>query len=108
MGRCITFDGHTADALCARSIDSRVQNGAGNALDAALATESPRALALLPARNRDRVLLVSMARRSAQIQAMSQASPIRYQAGGFLGLSDEPVYESEKLRPKRWWRMLWE
>lgn len=107
MGRCITFDRHTADALCARSIESVLEDG-GHALNVALAAESPRALTLLPARNRDRVLLVSMARRSAQIQAMSQASPIRYQAGGFLGLSDEPVYESEKLRPKRWWRMLWE
>jgi len=36
----------------------------------------------------------------------AENSPIRYEAGGFLGLTDEPVFPTDYRSPKKWWQRL--
>jgi hypothetical protein len=46
-------------------------------------------------------------RRSATVPPASQRASTR--AGGFLGLSDEPVFDDEPVQAKKgWWRKFWD
>ena len=108
MTRCITFDVETAAVIRAHGINAMVQNGTRDALAAALAAQTQHSLVLMPSRSTGRVLLVRLNRGPKQMQALNQCSSVHYEAGGFLGLSDEMVYELESTRPTRWWRKLWE
>lgn len=63
------------------------------------------ALALLPGSAPGEVLMVQRERKRP-VPARAPGQPIAYEAAGFLGLHDEPVY-AEEPPPRSWWQRLW-
>lgn len=99
MTRWIAFDQQTATALATALPGAELASGAGDELDAALdaaAADVPVAVVTpAAAAGGEAVLITIRARRSGQAEAEA-LEPVGYQAGGFLGLSDEPVFEDEE------------
>src|SRR4051794_29174075 len=94
------FDQETAAALSAHVPDVELEQSGAGELDSALhsvaatAGASPAAV-LTPAADRDHTLLITMRTRNANASTSDEPTPepSSYQAGGFLGLADEPVFE---------------
>jgi hypothetical protein len=137
MARLIAFDQQTASNLVART-RTAAQLGHGSPLKAAIATEDEATL-LMPGAQRDQVLVVSV-KRPAQpmhrfvaeapqkqaerpvaptpappekkpVRAVQDDEPVAYEATGFLGLEDSPLYaedlqEQAKEAKKKWWQKL--
>ncbi|MDP9268201.1 MAG: hypothetical protein M3P27_07715 [Acidobacteriota bacterium] len=109
--RWTAFDRETAAALAAHVPNVEHAHGNNNdALDSALdltrdgATNSAAAV-LAPARDNHQILVITM-RTKAAAQPGSAGDvpapqPSSYEAGGFLGLSDDPVYERDDAKRKR-------
>ncbi len=117
MARWIAFDDETAEAVIGRFKRGAAEIREGEQpLEAALRCGRPSVL-ILPAKTAGRVLLVSIEPKtnaSSTTKAPSTTTskthaqaPVRYQATGFLGLTDEPVFEEEPETPakkkKGWW-----
>jgi hypothetical protein len=70
------------------------------------ALAQPSAVLVMPARDDDHALIATIrsadARRAAEIAGSRKVAA--YEATGFLGLDDTPVYEEEQPRP--WWKRL--
>ena len=103
------FDQETASALAAHVPNVEHTTGNNDALDSALdltsdAAVNSAAAVLAPARDHAHTLVITM-RTKAAAQPGSAGDvpapePSEYEAGGFLGLSDEPVYQNEQKRKK--------
>jgi len=122
MGRLIAFDQQTASALVAGT-RTAAQMGHGSPLKAAIGSETEATL-LMPSRQRDELLVVQVRRPVQSVQAPAAKpekkrgwwlmpdekpfEPVSYQATGFLGLEDEPIYTEEPAAPpppkKKWWK----
>jgi hypothetical protein len=114
----VTFDEETADLISAKLHVSPEPVANGNALHSALQVNTGTSFALLRSGSREEVLMARFAWNRApsmgltakperEKQESSHDSPSVYQAGGFLGLSDEAVYEPEETQPaKKWWRKI--
>jgi len=109
MVRWIAFDDETAEAVVCRYKRGAAEIREGEEpLDAALRLRQPSIL-ILPAPVSDRVLLVGLEPKKAAAElAFATKGPVRYQAAGFLGLRDEPVFEEpappKKKKERNWWR----
>jgi hypothetical protein len=98
MSRWIAFDEEsTAAAACRTRMAVSFQRG--DAMAFALSSGKP-AIVVLPGARAGEVLLLSITR---NVQPRSE--PVAYEASGFLGLSDAPVYE-EAPPKKRWWQKI--
>ncbi len=106
MSRWITFDRESRTAIAAATpFTPELHDGGNNdALGAALASAEDSVL-LMPAADSERVLIVQI-RHVAPVKP-AERTPV-YEAGGFLGLRDEPVYDSEPAPPKKWWQKILE
>ena len=117
----VTFDDETTDFIASRLQVSPELASSGDALQSSLRVSTGTSFALLPSSvSEEEILLarfswkqapktgLSERRPAPEKRDASQAPPATrpgYQAGGFLGLSDEEVSESEETRPaKNWWR----
>jgi hypothetical protein len=122
MARWIAFDQKTTSIL--RSMlahGTRIDTLLRGPVDYALARPSA-VIAVLPAGQGDflgiatfRRARAAAAQRAATEQSRSipPAQPAAHQsstrAGGFLGLSDEPVFDDEAPQEKKgWWRKFWD
>jgi len=122
MARWIAFDQNTTSIL--RSTlkqGTRIDTLLRGPVDYALARPSA-VIALLPAGGGDslgiatfRRVRAAVAQRPATQELRSSLPPrpaAQYastRAGGFLGLSDEPVFEEEAAEEKKgWWRKFWD
>jgi hypothetical protein len=122
MARWIAFDQKTTSIL--RSTlkqGTRIDTLLRGPVDYALARPSA-VIAVLPAGGGDslgiatfRRARAAMAQRAAteQLRSFVPAQPAAHRAstraGGFLGLSDEPVFEEEAPQEKKgWWRKFWD
>ncbi|MBI2677970.1 MAG: hypothetical protein HYX28_04240 [Candidatus Koribacter versatilis] len=103
------FDQETAATLSAHVSDVELAQAGADELDRALNTAtggaSPAAV-VAPAADRDHALLITMRAKdpNAATDGEPTPEPISYQAGGFLGLADEPVFDDKKkkqLPPKQ-------
>ena len=98
------MDEHTAQALRDRRIDA--ESSDSDAMGEALAA-APSVL-LLPGGGTE--MVVARVRRGVQpadfsVHRWTDEHAVGYQAGGMLGLMDEPVYEEEPEAPKKkWWQ----
>ncbi|HYG98710.1 MAG TPA: hypothetical protein VD837_06220 [Terriglobales bacterium] len=103
MTRWIAFDEESTAAVAAQTSHA-VLFQRGDALTAALATRK-RSMVILPERSSGSVLLLDV---RFNTPASSTAEPLGYEATGFLGLIDEPVFaHQEPQQPrKRWWQRL--
>ncbi len=114
MVRWITFDDETAATLVKSVASGAAEIRDGDAFDAAL--REPDCTLLLPSDSPGFVLLVRMHVRAEAAEVpkkppVSEAAPtaedpVLYEAVGFLGLSDSPIYEAEPPRHRKWWQKL--
>jgi len=104
MIRWIAFDVETAEAVVSRFKRGGAEIQQGSPLTSAL-QDGRSSLLLLPSPVPGRMLLARFEpSATAHIPA---ARPITWAASGFLGLSDEPVFdEPAEIAPprKKWWR----
>ncbi len=95
------FDQETAAALSAHLPNVELSQTAADELDAALSAAASSASAvLIPARDGEHALFITMKTREplAEAQPDMPVMPASYQAGGFLGLVDEPIFEDDEKR----------
>jgi len=125
VSRWIAFDDDTASALAAAdpSHTASVARQPGDPLQKALG--AGEGVVILPSLEKGQALVLDIRRSAAltrpeasappsasaaaSVDASRPAQPVGYRAGGFLGLSDEPVFEDEtppqgKEKKKRWWQ----
>ena len=98
------FDHETAAALAAHLPNVEISQGVTDELDAALAAATASASAVvMPAQDGEHALFVTMRTKdpNADTEPHVPVQPTSYQAGGFLGLADEPVFEDEKTTRRR-------
>ncbi len=122
MARWIAFDQKTTSIL--RSTlkqGTRIDTLLRGPVDYALARPSA-VIAVLPAGGGDRLGIATFRRARAAVtqraateqrRSIPPAQPAAHRAstraGGFLGLSDEPVFEDEASQEKKgWWQKFWD
>ena len=115
MTRWIAFDQQTSSLLrSSLAQDSRIETFGRGALEYALAKPGA-VITLLPSGEND--IGVAIFRRPRPVRAQNTPAASRIvpvskmtRAGGFLGLSDEPVFEDELPveEKKGWWRKVWD
>ncbi len=103
MTRWIAADESTAQALHERGIESEPSNA--DAIAEALSA-TPSVL-VLPADGGE--VIVVRTRRGEQpaefsVHRWTDEKAVGYQAGGMLGLLDEPIYEEQPSPKKKWWQ----
>lgn len=105
MVRWIAFDDETAEAVVSRFRRGAAEIHRGDPLATAISLDRP-SLLLLPSPAPGRVLMARM--KPATNTNLSDDSPLQYGAGGFLGLTDEPIFsvppKSAPVSKKKWWR----
>ena len=94
------FDQETAAALSQHLQNVEVSRTAADEAESALqASATGPAALLMPAADGEHTLLMTFrTREQAEAVPEGPAEPSSYQAGGFLGLSDEPVYDEKPRR----------
>jgi len=123
MARWITFDQKTSSILRSTLAQgTRIDTLLRGPIDYALARPSA-VIAVLPAGQGDflgiatfrRACAAAATQRAATEQPRSLLPPrpaaqhASTRAGGFLGLSDEPVFDDEAPQEKKgWWRKFWD
>lgn len=108
MARCIAFDKQTAQAISSNLHFLTLCDPEANPIESALQSNSPRALLALPADVGGRVLMATFQRKTGlpDTPLPHSSPPVAFAAGGFLGLSDEPVFDPEPSARKRWWQKI--
>jgi hypothetical protein len=96
------FDQQTAAALGAHMDAVEPSQTAKDELDSGLdlaATSAPAAV-LTQAADREHALLITMRSKDAARAGADEPTPepTGYQAGGFLGLADEPLFDDDKKK----------
>lgn len=74
----------------------------GDALEAAVAS-GKAAIVMLPADDNN-VLLLQVRRNTSVLPERTE--PVAFEATGFLGLTDEPIFDEEPQPKKKWWQRL--
>ena len=107
MSRWLAYDETAERALAERFGRENVQpqSGDAEAILSAVVAAHGAAVALLPAAHGRTMLLT---RRPLRTACADTAAPRAYAATGFLGLSDEPVYDDQPATPKSWWEKFWD
>jgi len=93
--RIVTFDEATAERLGAHGPELRD----GSPLVEALQSDQP-AVVILPAADPAEALLARVRPCGASDDPRLDSAQQRYEAGGFLGLSDEPIHDEKDSRRK--------
>ena len=91
--RIVTFDEATAQKLAAHDPELRD----GSPVLEALASDRPSVL-LLPASDPNQAVIARVTPRGANADPRVARPADRYEAGGFLGLSDEAIFDDDKKR----------
>lgn len=110
MARCIAFDRQTAQAISVKLHLLAICDPDADALQSALQCSSPQALLALPSGTGNGVLIARFQRNPA-LHSVAEGLPeqsLNFQAGGFLGLSDEPVFDTQPQAPRKWWQKILE
>ena len=122
MPRWLTFDSQTASRLRQQLKGEQVfEHGSSDAVDyavnvqrstvAVLPTEVPGQAAVAVIRP---VVIprsvVAVPQKPREIKVVAPEAEGRYQAGGILGLRDEPLYEDDSpvQKKKNWWQRFWD
>jgi hypothetical protein len=108
MIRWIAFEDETAEAIVSRFKRGAVEIQQGNPLETVLGYNRPSIL-ILPSETPGKVLFARVESRVNADSQLSSSEPVGYEATGFLGLSDEPVFTRRQPQPaikKKWWQRL--
>lgn len=118
MVRWITFDDETAAAVVSNVASGTAEIRDGDAFLTAI-SEGDCTL-VLPSDTAGQVFFLQIrinanvnerkppasVHLDAPAQKKAVGEDVSYEAVGFLGLSDSPVFEEEPRRPKKWWQRL--
>src|SRR5260221_1745989 len=112
MARWIAFDQQTSSLLRSKlAKDTAIQPFGRGAIAYELAKPGP-VVTLLPAMGGADIDIAVFRRPSKTRRTTVRTAPVsaNTRAGGFLGLSDEPVFEDEPVQPQKngWWRRFWD
>jgi hypothetical protein len=108
MIRWIAFDDETAEAIVSRFKRGAAEIQQGDPLDTVLRYDRPSIL-ILPSETPGKVLFARFESRVSAGGQISSEEPIGYEATGFLGLIDEPVFTRRQPQPtmkRKWWQRL--
>jgi hypothetical protein len=108
MIRWIAFDDETAEAIVSRFKRGAAEIQQGDPLDTVLCYDRPSIL-IFPSETPGKVLFARVESRLNADGLLSSEEPVDYEATGFLGLSDEPVFTRRPPQPaikKKWWQRL--
>jgi hypothetical protein len=108
MARCFVFDKQTARAISTNLHLLTICDPDADALPSALESDSRQILLALPAEDSERVLVARFQRHPDELYPAEPGAEAAatFEAGGFLGLSDQPVFDPEPQPPKKWWQKL--
>ena len=107
MARCIAFDKPTAQAISRNLHLLTICDPEADPLQTALHSHAHTSLLALPAEEGKRVLVARFQRGQSFLQpAIPSRDPLGFEASGFLGLSDEPIFAQETGQPKKWWQKI--
>ncbi len=106
MSRWVVFDDNTAAAVTAAAHAEPVRRPAADYLDEALSDEKEVVL-VMPA-ELPSTALVAHFRRPLPVPAQEpeKEPAVHYEATGFLGLMDTPVYDDQPQPKKKWWQKI--
>ncbi|HET7747910.1 MAG TPA: hypothetical protein VFK81_00935 [Terriglobales bacterium] len=104
MARCIAFDKPTAQAISRNLHLLTVCNPEADPVQTALQSNAPISLLAVPSENGKHVLVAKFRRPAL---AVADNEPVGFEASGFLGLSDEPVFVPGSP-VRKWWQKLLE
>jgi hypothetical protein len=113
MARWITFDQQTSSLLRSKLAQgTTIQTFGRGAIDYALAKPGP-VVTLLPAASGGPDIGIAVFRRPGKARPTNVWTAhvsANTRAGGFLGLSDEPIFEDEPAQEQKkgWWRRFWD
>jgi hypothetical protein len=113
MARWIAFDQQTSSLLRSKLAQgTTIQTLGRGAIDYALAKPGP-VVTLLPAAAGGPDIGIAVFRRPGKVRPANVWTAhvsANTRAGGFLGLSDEPIFEDEpaQQQKKGWWRRFWD
>jgi len=108
MIRWIAFDDETAEAIVSRFKRGAAEIQQGDPVDTVLRYDRPSIL-ILPSETPGKVLFARVDSRINADGQLTSDEPVGYEATGFLGLSDEPVFTRRPPQPaikKKWWQRL--
>ncbi|HLX76010.1 MAG TPA: hypothetical protein VKR26_14790 [Terriglobales bacterium] len=108
MARCIAFDKATAQAVSRNLHLLTVCDPEADPVQSALHSNSPTSLLAVPAEDGKRVLVAKFQRRHSLLPHAASNDPVAFEASGFLGLGDQPVYIPEAQAAKKWWQRILE
>ncbi|HEV2116305.1 MAG TPA: hypothetical protein VGR48_09795 [Terriglobales bacterium] len=107
MARCIAFDKPTAQAISRNLHLLTICDPEADPVQTALHSNAPTSLLAMSAEGGKPILIVKIRRgQSLLAPAALSGDPLGFEASGFLGLSDQPVYFAEPEPVKRWWQRI--
>ena len=118
MVRWITFDDETAAAVVSSVASGTAEIRDGDAFLTAIS--SGNCTLVVPSDTAGQVFFLQIRVNSnvnerkppasvqldTPVEKRAAGEDVSYEAIGFLGLSDSPVFEEEPRRPKKWWQRL--
>jgi len=102
--RWITFDSETSCALQARIAPERIVEFSNQRPLEYVLERPSTVVAMLPASEPNQSALAIFRWNSAPLPANEPENPPHMQVAGFLGLTDELVFEDDPQEKKGWWR----
>ena len=110
MPNWVTFDQETSSLLRSKMPQDSIFQRPSNSMMEYVLEDREATVAVLPASGTNQAAVAVFRWNKIPIQEKQPMAPIRSRAGGFLGLTDEPVFEEdeEPQEKKSWWKRFWE
>src|SRR5437588_5410803 len=109
MPNWVTFDQETSSILRSKMPQDSIFQRPGNTIMEYVLEDREATVAVLPASGTNQAAVAVFRWNKIPVQEEQPMTPIRSRAGGFLGLSDEPIFEDgEPEEKKSWWKRFWE
>ncbi len=109
MTQLIAVDDETASTLRSLYPEHRVVESPQRAAVELVLERGKTMVAVLPSQNQGQSALAVFRWNRVPVPEPPPPLSVNIRAGGFLGLTDEPVFEPEKDAGKKsWWQRFWE